>query len=76
MLPKMLVYSLIFMSILIVELVVLALHYPVENYEFMVFLLLLILVTGFAMAVFIAEGLLQRSRIKRSVQTEQAHEKP
>jgi hypothetical protein len=73
---KMLVYSLIFMTILIVELVIFALHYPVENYEFKVFLLLLILVTGFAMAVFMAEGLLQRIRIKRSIQTEQAREKP
>jgi hypothetical protein len=73
---KMLVYSLIFMTILIVELVIFALHYPVENYEFKVFLLLLILVTGFAMAVFMAEALLQRIRIKRSIQTEQAREKP
>jgi hypothetical protein len=70
MMPKMLVYSLIFMSILIVELVVLALHYSVENYMFKVFFLLLTLITGFAMGVFIAEGLLQRRRIKLSTQTE------
>ena len=43
MMPKMLVYSLIFMSILIVELVVLAIHYSVETYEFKVFFLLLTL---------------------------------
>jgi hypothetical protein len=70
MMPKMLVYSLIFMSILIVELVILALHYSVENYEFKVFFLLLTLITGFAMGVFIAEGLLQRRRTKKSIQTE------
>jgi len=70
MMPKMLVYSLIFMSILIVELVVLALHYSVENYSFKVFFLLLTLITGFAMGVFIAEGLLQRRRIKRNLQIE------
>lgn len=70
MMPKMLVYSLIFMSILIVELVVLALHYSVENYSFKVFFLLLTLITGFAMGVFIVEGLLQRRRIKRSIQIE------
>jgi hypothetical protein len=70
MMPKMLVYSLIFMSILIVELVILALHYSVENYEFKVFFLLLTLITGFAMGVFIAEGLLQRRRTKQSIQTE------
>src|SRR3990170_1039448 len=36
-LPKMLVYSTVFMGILIVELAVLALHFAVENYEFKVF---------------------------------------
>lgn len=67
--PKMLVYSTAFMSILIVELVVFALHFTVENYEFKVFFLLLILVTGLAMAVFIVEGLLQRRRTKRNIET-------
>ena len=67
--PKMLVYSTVFMSILIVELVVFALHFTVENYEFKVFFLLLILVTGLAMAVFIVEGLLQRRRTKRNIET-------
>lgn len=68
--PKMLIYALIFMSILIVELVVLALHYPVENYTFKVFFLLLILVTGFAMSVFAVEALLHYKRMKLSAQTE------
>lgn len=71
MLPKMLVYSLIFMSILIVELVVLAMHYSVETYEFKVFFLLLILITGFAMVVFTVEALLHHRRTKLSSQTEQ-----
>jgi hypothetical protein len=66
MMPKMLVYSLIFMSILIVELVVLALHYSVENYTFKVFFLLLTLITGFAMAVFAVEALLHHKRTKLS----------
>ena len=70
MMPKMLVYSLIFMSILIVELVVLAMHYSVEGYSFKVFFLLLTLITGFAMGVFIVEGLLQHRRTKLSIQTE------
>jgi hypothetical protein len=70
MMPKMLVYSLIFMSILIVELVVLAMHYSVEGYSFKVFFLLLTLITGFAMGVFIIEGLLQHRRTKLSIQTE------
>lgn len=68
--PKMLFYSLIFMSILIVELVVLALHYPVENYTFKIFFLLLTLVTGFAMSVFAVEALLHRKRMKLSAQIE------
>jgi len=67
MVPKMLVYSLIFLGVLIAELVVLALHYSVENYSFKIFFLLLALVTGAAMAVFVAEGLLQRRRIRQSI---------
>ena len=70
MMPKRLVYSLIFMSILIVELVILAIHYSVENDAFKIFFLLLTLITGSAMAVFIAEGLLQRRRTKQSINTE------
>jgi hypothetical protein len=66
-------YAFIFFSILIVELIVLALHYAVENYEFKVFFLLLIQVTGFAMVVFIVGPLLQRRRTKLRLQNEQAH---
>ena len=77
MLPKMLVYALVFMSILIVELVVFALHYAVENYMFKIFFLLLILVTVFAMVVFTIEALLHRRRTKKTMQTEQAqHSNP
>lgn len=71
MVPKMLAYSIVFMGILIVELVVLALHYAVETFEFKVFFLLLTLITGFAMVVFTVEGWLQRRRFQRSIQTEQ-----
>lgn len=69
--PKMLVYSLIFLGILITELVVLALHYAVESYSFKIFFLLLALVTGSAMAIFIAEGLLQHRRLRESTQIEE-----
>jgi hypothetical protein len=72
MVPKMLVYSLVFLGILIFELVVLAIHYDVETFEFKVFFLLLALITGFAMVVFTVEGVLQRRRFQRSIQTEQA----
>ena len=71
MVPKMLAYSIVFMGILIVELVVFALHYAVETFEFKVFFLLLTLITGFAMVVFTVEGWLQRRRFQRSIQTEQ-----
>jgi repressor of nif and glnA expression len=67
--PKMLLYSTVFLGILIVELIVFALHFAVETYEFKVFFLLLILVTVFAMAVFIVEGLRQRRRTKRETET-------
>jgi len=70
MVPKMLVYSLIFMSALIFELYILAVHFPVENNVFKIFLLLLMLITGSAMAVFIAEGFQQRKRLKQSIKTE------
>jgi hypothetical protein len=66
MMPKMLVYALTFLSILIVELIVLALHYSVETYEFKVFFLLLTIVTGFAMSVFAVEALRHRRRTKLS----------
>ncbi|MGB9841321.1 MAG: hypothetical protein ACPLKZ_01200 [Candidatus Bathyarchaeales archaeon] len=68
--PKMLFYAVVFMCILITEIIVLALHYPVENYVFKIFFLLLILVTGSAMCVFTAEWLMQRKQIKRSIQPE------
>jgi hypothetical protein len=70
MLPKMLVYALTFLTILIIELIVLAIHYPVETDEFKVFFLLLTLITGFAMAVFTVEALRHRKRAKLSSQTE------
>jgi ABC-type transport system involved in Fe-S cluster assembly fused permease/ATPase subunit len=73
MLPKMLGYAIVFMSILIVELVIFALHYAVENYEFKVFFLLLILITVFAMAVFTIEAWRQHRRTKLNNQTEQQH---
>ena len=68
MLPKMLVYSSIFMIILVVELIVLAIHYPVENYMFKIFFLLLTLVTTFAMGVFTFEALRHRRRTKLNQQ--------
>lgn len=71
MLPKMMVYSLLFLSILVVELVVFILHYSVENYVFKVFFILLLLITGLAMTVFTVEALLHHKRTKLSSQNGQ-----
>jgi len=54
--PKMWRYSALFLVILLVELVILIIHYEVETYEFKVFFLLLTLITGLALVVFTAEG--------------------
>ena len=63
--PKMVLYSFIFMIILVVEILVLVVHYSVEDYSFKVFFLLLTLITGFAMIVFLFEGLSNSKRTKK-----------
>ncbi|MGD0450320.1 MAG: hypothetical protein ABSA79_04590 [Candidatus Bathyarchaeia archaeon] len=68
-LPAMWRYSIVFLVILIVELYVLAVHFHVETYEFKVFFLLLMLITGLALVIFTIEGVLQNKR-KRSSKTE------
>jgi hypothetical protein len=60
--PKMWLYALLFLAILIVELVVLIIHFRVETNEFKVFFLLLTLITCLALAVFAVEGYLQKRR--------------
>jgi hypothetical protein len=68
-LSKMWLYASLFFAILIVEIIILILHYSVETNEFKVFFLLLTLITGLAFAVFVVEGLLQSKR-KTSILTE------
>jgi hypothetical protein len=68
-LPAMWRYSFVFLGILIVELYILAVHFPVETYEFKVFFLLLMLITGLALIIFTVEGFLQNKR-KRNTGTE------
>ncbi|MCW4000127.1 MAG: hypothetical protein NWE93_07795 [Candidatus Bathyarchaeota archaeon] len=60
--PKMWVYALAFLAGLLVEFVILAVHFSYETPEFKVFFLLLTLVTGLAFAVFAVEGALARRR--------------
>ena len=60
--PKMWIYAVGFLVGLVVELVILAIHYSFENLEFKVFFLLLTLVTGLAFAAFAVEGVLANYR--------------
>jgi hypothetical protein len=65
--PKMWLYAVVFLGILVLELAIFAIHFAVENYEFKVFFWLLTLITGSAMAVFLVEGFLQnRQKVSSS----------
>ena len=64
-LQKMLFYSSIFTVILFIELLIFAIHFSVEDYTFKVFFLLLILITGFALIVFLVEWILNSRRTKQ-----------
>ena len=66
--PNPLVYSLIFLGILIIEFIVLAIHFSVETQEFKIFFLLLTLITAAAFVLFVIEGLrmLRKTRIRPS----------
>jgi hypothetical protein len=57
--PAMWRYSVIFTAILAIELYVLTVHFPYETDEFKVFFLIILAITGVALAVFTIEGLLQ-----------------
>lgn len=65
--PKMIAISIVFLGILVFELIVFALHFEVETFEFKVFFLLLALITGSAMVVFAIEGLLQQRRLNKNL---------
>ncbi len=66
--PNPLVYSLIFLSILISEYIVLMIHFSVETNQFKTFFLLLTLITIVALVLFLIEGLrmLSKTRITPS----------
>ena len=59
---KMWFYALLFLAFLVAELFVLIIHFVVETYEFKVFFLLLMLITGLAMVVFTVEGAQNRRK--------------
>ena len=66
--PNPLVYSIVFLVILITELVVLAIHFSVETEQFKIFFLLLTAITVAALILFLIEGLrmLKRTRVRNS----------
>ncbi len=63
-LPRMLLYASIFFVAEAVELLILAIHYNVENYEFKVFFLFLIIATLAAAVLFLIEGLRSLAKLK------------
>jgi len=64
--PKMWLYALLFLGILLVESVIFAIHFEVETYEFKVFFFLITAITGLAFAVFAVEGALLNRRLGKT----------
>lgn len=63
--PNPMVYSLVFLAILITELIVLAIHFSVETEQFKIFFLLLTSITIAALVLFLIEGLRMLKKIRR-----------
>ena len=55
-------YSIVFLAIFVFELYVLIVHFPYETNEFKTFFVIILLITGAALAVFTIEGFLQTKR--------------
>ena len=67
--PRMLFYSFFFLGILILEIIILAIHFSVEGYEFKVLFFYMTLITGGAMVLFLVEGILLLLKFKRGAAT-------
>ena len=65
-LPNTMFYFYFFLGLFIIEIVVLAIHYAVETYEFKVFFALGLSITGIAMILFLKEGLSSVKKIGRT----------
>ena len=61
-LPNVMFYFYFFLGLFIAEIVVIAIHFTIETYEFKVFFLLGLSITGIAMVFFLREGI---SRIRK-----------
>lgn len=66
-LPNIMFYFYFFLGLFIAEIVVLAMHFTVETYEFKVFFLLGLSITGIAMMFFLIEGILLLRRIGKTI---------
>jgi len=62
--PNSLLYFIVFLSILIIELIVLTIHVSVETNQFKIFFFLLIAITTAALMLFLIEGLRAFRKIK------------
>ena len=65
-LPNSMLYFYFFFGLFIAEIVILAIHFDVETYEFKVFFLIGLLLTGTAMILFLKEGLSSAKKISKT----------
>ena len=70
-LPNAMFYFYFFLGLFIAEIVVLAIHYDVETYEFKVFFVLGLSITAIAMILFLKEGLSAIKKMGRPMATKQ-----
>jgi hypothetical protein len=63
-LPRTMFYFYFFFALFLTEIIVLAIHWPDETYEFKVFFALGLTITGIAMAFFLLEGILMARRLR------------
>ena len=68
-LPNIMVYFYFFLGLFITEIVVLAIHFAVETYEFKVFFVLGLSITGIAMMSFLIEGIMRIRKIGKTSST-------
>jgi hypothetical protein len=65
-LPNIMFYFYLFLGLFIAEIVVLAIHFAVETYEFKIFFLLGLSITGIAMMFFLIEGIMRIRKIRKA----------
>jgi hypothetical protein len=65
-LPNAMLYFYLFLGLFVTEIIVLAIHFTVETYEFKVFFLLGLSITGVAMIFFLTEGKLLTRKMEKT----------